>query len=659
MIAVLEYQQVARRSDCRRTFHPGGPPWGAPPVRERPVCRGTGAVVHTPEVLLIGLSSIFVLGTIAQWLAWRLHLPSILLLLSFGYLAGPGLHALSPGSPYLQPDELFGELLFPIVNISIGVILFEGALGLRMAQLREIGRPLVMLLTVGAAISGMLAGLAARYLLGLEWAEAALLGALLVVTGPTVIGPLLRQIRPVGRVGPIARWEGIIIDPIGAILAVLVFEAILGSSGGGSLDQMTLHAAWSLLRTIAAGAGIGAATGVTLAVMLRRHLIPDYLQSPSALMLVLVALTVSDTFQEESGLLAVTVMGVVLANSRGVVMKQIYEFKESLSVILISSLFILLTARLEPAAVRELGWRGAAFVVCLLLIVRPVSVLASTWGSQLQWREKVFLSWLAPRGIVAASVASVFALRLGEAGFENAESTLTPATFVVVFVTVVTYGLTAYPLARRLGLATADPQGVLIAGANDFARAVAVALRELGFAVRVVDTNHELVKRARLDGIPATIANVLSEQAVENMDLGGIGRFLGLTANDEVNSLAALQFADLFGRSQVFQLKPQQRVVKDEAAAGHLRARFLFDDDVTSAALARRMSSGSIVKTTKLTDESDYDAFRRRYGESARLLFVCDGGRLTVVSTDQELTPRPGQTLVALVDDPLVNAGEQ
>lgn len=607
--------------------------------------------MHTPEVLLIGLSSILALGTIAQWLAWRLHLPSILLLLTFGYLAGPGLHSLAPGSPWLQPDELFGELLFPIVNISIGVILFEGALGLRLAQLREIGRPLVMLLTAGVAISGVLAGLAARYVLGVEWAEAALLGAVLVVTGPTVIGPLLRQIRPVGRVGPIARWEGIIIDPIGAILAVLVFEAILGSIDGGTFHQMSLHAGWSLLRTIAAGAGVGAAAGFALAVMLRRHLIPDYLQSPSALMLVLVALTVSDAFQEESGLLAVTVMGIVLANSRGVVLKPIYEFKESLSVILISSLFILLTARLEPAAVRELGWRGGVFVGCLLFVVRPVSVFAATWRSQLQWREKVFLAWLAPRGIVAAAVASVFALRLGEAGFESAESTLTPATFVVVFVTVVTYGLTAYPLARRLGLATADPQGVLIAGANDFARAVAVTLREQGFAVRVVDTNHELVKRARLEGIPATIANVLSEQAVENMDLGGIGRFLGLTANDEVNSLAALQFADLFGRAQVFQFKPQRRVVKDEAAAGHLRARFLFGDDVTSAVLARRMSAGAIVKTTKLTDESDYNAFRQRYGETALLLFVCDGGRLTVVTTDQEVTPRPGQTLVALVDD--------
>lgn len=606
--------------------------------------------MHDPELLLIGLAGILVLGTLAQWLAWRLRLPSILLLLIFGYLAGPGLQALRPEWPSLRPDELFGDLLFPMVTASIGVILFEGALGLRLVQLREIGRPLVMLLTVGVAISGVLGACAARFVLGLGWAEAALLGALLVVTGPTVIGPLLQQIRPVGRVGPIARWEGIIIDPIGAILAVLVFEAILGS-GGGSFDQMAIQSAWSLLRTAAVGAGIGAAAGFALAIVLRRHLVPDYLQSPVALMLVLVALTVSNWFQPESGLLAVTVMGVVLANSSDVVLKQIFEFKESLSVVLISSLFILLTARLDPAEVRDLEWRGIAFVACLLLVVRPASVLVSTWGSQLQLREKVFLSWLAPRGIVAAAVASIFALRLEQTGHQPQESSLVPATFIVVFATVVIYGLTAYPLARRLGLATADPQGVLIAGANDFAIAVAVALQKLGFAVRIVDTNHEMVKRARLEGVPATNANVLSEQTIENLDLGGIGRFLGLTPNDEVNSLAALHFVDLFGRAGVFQLSPQKRVVKDEAAARHLRARFLFGDEVTSAVLARRMSAGAVVKATKLTDEFDYDAFRERYGETAQVLFVCEGSQLTVMSTDEEVTPRPGQTVIVLVDE--------
>lgn len=607
--------------------------------------------MHDSELLLIGLAGILVLGTVAQWIAWRMRLPSILLLLTFGYLAGPGIHALKPDWPSLRPDELFGDLLFPMVTASIGVILFEGALGLRVAQLREIGRPLVMLLTVGVAICAVLATLAARFGLGLGWGEAALLGALLVVTGPTVIGPLLRQIRPVGRVGPIARWEGIIIDPIGAILAVLVFEAIVGSSGGGSFEQMAVQAGLSLLRTIAAGAGIGAAAGFALAVLLRRHLIPDYLQSPAALMLVLVALTVANWFQPESGLLAVTVMGIVLANSPGVVLKQIYEFKESLSVVLISSLFILLTARIDPADVRELGWRGVAFVACLLFIVRPASVLASTWGSQLQLREKLFLSWLAPRGIVAAAVASVFALRLAQPGSQQQESSLVPATFVVVFATVVVYGLTAYPLARRLGLATADPQGVLIAGANDFALAVAVALRKLGFAVRIVDTNHALVKRARLEGVPATNANVLSEQTIEHLDLGGIGRFLALTPNDEVNSLAALHLVDVFGRAGVFQLTPERRAVKDESTAGHLRGRFLFGKDVTSGNLALRVLGGSVVKATKLTDEFDYQDFRRCYGDSARVLFVSDGGRLAVVTADNAPTPHPGQTVVALVDE--------
>ena len=427
------------------------------------------------ERLLTTLAGILVLGIGAQWLAWRLRIPSILLLLGSGFVVGPGLG-------WIDPDRVFGSLLLPVVSLSVGLILFEGGLSLRFRELRKTWGSLVGLLTVGVLVTWGLSAVAAAQILGMPSSLALLSGAILVVTGPTVIGPLLRHIRPTGRVGPVAKWEGIVIDPIGATLAVLVYEG-LDAIRRAEYGSATLNVLEGLGITLLAGGLVGAFCAGVLVFCLRRFWIPDYLQNPVALMLVVIALTAANALHREAGLLAVTVMGVILANQRVVPMDRISEFKESLTILLISALFILLSARVRVEDLTALGWRGLVFALVMLLVVRPLAVWAATIGSQLTRAERLFLAWFAPRGIVAASVASVFALRLGDSG-----AVLVPATFLVIVATVAVYGLTAGPLARRLGLTPGDPQGLLIAGANGFARALASVLQREGFRVVLVDT---------------------------------------------------------------------------------------------------------------------------------------------------------------------------
>jgi NhaP-type Na+/H+ or K+/H+ antiporter len=592
------------------------------------------------ERLLIELAGIVVLGIGAQWLAWRLRLPSILLLLGLGFLAGPA-------TGFIDPDALFGDLLFPLVSLCVGLILFEGGLSLRLADLREIGRPLWNLITVGALVTWALASWGGRSLLGLGVGPALLLGAILVVTGPTVIGPLLRHVRPTGRVAAVAHWEGIVIDPVGAVLAVLVYEALSVAPSSGPLAAARA-ALPQLGITLVVGLVVGGLFALAALETLRRFWVPDSLQSPLLLMLVAGAFAASNLVQAESGLLTVTVMGVALANQRFVPVKHLIEFKENLRVLLIASLFILLAARVSPADFTALGWRGPVFVAFLVLVVRPLSVLAATAGTSLEPRERVFLAWLAPRGIVAASVASVFALRMGDG---DGGRGLVPATFLVIVGTVAVYGLTAAPLARRLGLSNPNPQGILFASAHPGARAIAHAVKAAGFPVLLVDNNRGNAAAARLQGLPTAFMSVLSEDALDEGSQGGLGRLVALTPDDEVNALAALSFREVFGRAEVYQLPPRKGgSPRLESAAPHLRGRYLFAPGATYDALDERFASGQVVKTTKLSPEFDWQAFRDRYGADALPLFVVsETGGLQVCTADREPAPRPGQSVISLV----------
>jgi len=601
--------------------------------------RWWGDFVGETERLLWGLAGIVALGIGAQWLAWRLRLPAILLLLAAGFLAGPV-------TGWIDVEGIFGKLLIPVVSLSVAMILFEGGLNLRIAELKKIGGVLTRLLSFGVVVSWLLGTAGAYWLLDLPGFVSLLLGAILVVTGPTVIGPLLRQIRPEGQVAAVAKWEGITIDPVGAVLAVLVFEAgeFLQTA---SLSETTWHAGAGLLRTILFGGSFGVLGAAMLIILLKRFWVPDYLQIPVALGIAVISFAASNHFQHESGLLAVTVMGVLVANLSAVPVKHIIEFKENLSVLLISGLFVLLAARVQVGDLQTLGWESGLFVAFLILVVRPAAVFLATIGAGMPWRERLFLSCLAPRGIVAAAVASVFALHLETHGDRFAANVL-----LVVVATVSIYGLSAGPLARRLGLAEQNPQGVLVVGAYPGARAIAHALQENGFRVMLVDNNHWHIKQARMEGLPTYFGNILSEEVEADIDLGGIGRLIALTPNDEVNSLAAHEFRSLFGRANVFQLAAHaEEAVRANTPPPHLRGRRVFGPDVTFDSLQQRFATGAIVKATSLTEEFDYDAFCRQYGENVVPLFVItENGHLTVVTAEGETKPKPQQTIIAVVD---------
>ncbi|MEZ5171219.1 MAG: cation:proton antiporter [Acidimicrobiia bacterium] len=593
----------------------------------------------TTEEVLLSVTGIVVLGVAAQWSAWRLRLPSILLLLLGGLLVGPV-------TGLLDPDELLGDLLFPLVSLSVGLILFEGGLSLDLRELRTTGGVVRNLVSFGAMLTGALVGLSAYVIFDINEKVAALLGAVLVVTGPTVIGPLLRHVRPVRRVGSIARAEGILIDPIGALLALLVFEVVVQEE----LGEATGAVVTAIVRTFGLGSLIGLAGAFVLAVVLKRFLVPDELTNLVVLGAVIAVFTGADFVQEESGLLAVTVMGLALSNQRTVPTHNLLEFNETLRVLLISGLFILLAARLDTGSMADVVLPGLLFLGVLVVVIRPLVVALSTWRSELGWRERVFLAWLAPRGIVAAAVASIFAIRLAEAGAVEAETILVPVTFLVIIGTIVIYGSTAGWLARRLDLSDSDPQGVLFIGAPRWAVPIAEELLEHEYRVVMVDTDRANVARARLAGVRTYYGSALSERLLEEIDLTGIGRVIALTSNDEVNTLAAEHFARLLGRRETFQLEPADSSVDSRwGPSSHLLARRPFGSH-THAAFEKWHAEGAAIRATRLTEEFDLKALRARYEWGAVPLFLIhEEGNLDVFTEGGGLRAEPGDTVVSLV----------
>lgn len=598
------------------------------------------------------------LGITAQWMAWRLQIPSILLLLGFGLLVGI----------WVSPDAIFADvtggdeaagprLLFPIVSLSVAVILFEGGLTLRLSQLGNSLAVVVRLLTVSAILTWVLTAVAGHFVLGFTWQVAALLGAILIVTGPTVVGPLLRQIRPSRRVSSVLEWEGILIDPVGAVAAVLVFDVVSQSA-----DVTWMGMVGIVVQTLAIGTLCGGAAAVLLVAALSRYWVPDFLHGVFFLVVALGTFFLSNLLREESGLVTVTVLGVCLANQKRVSVEHVLEFKEHLRVLLISCLFIVLGARLQLDSLAEIGWAGIPFLLLLVLVIRPVSVLVGTWGTRLPWRERLFVSMVAPRGIVAASVASVFGLKLAslganspEAGIDVGEANLlAPVTFLVILGTVTVYGLGAGPLARLLRLADANPQGILFAGASRWVRELAAALKKCDIRVLLIDTNHANVTAARLLGLDAKCANILSEHVQEAEDLAGIGRLFAVTANDEVNTLAAMEYAHVFSRAHVYQLANRGRShLRWQSIPDTRRGRLLFRADLDHARLAALFDAGAVVKVTTLTDSFTLREFHARHGEQAIVLAAVDSERRLKVRTPQaSFAPGPGDRIVAILPGP-------
>ncbi|MEE9405733.1 MAG: sodium:proton antiporter [Algisphaera sp.] len=608
--------------------------------------------------LMWGIVAVVGLGVSAQWLAWRLKLPAILMLLLAGFGAGPMSGLFLEHGPWLSPDRLLGDLLFPVVSLSVAIVLFEGGLTLKSLEWKTVGRAVIQLCSIGVLITWCVCGVAAHYVLGLDWGIALLLGAMLTVTGPTVVGPLLRQVKPVGSTATTLKWEGILIDPVGALLAVLVFEGLMVSVGHGSESLPTREIALETTRAmggaLAAGILCGMMAAGLLVLLMKRYWLPDYLQNPVTLALVGVAFAASNYFQEESGLLAVTVMGVAMANQRMTPVRHIIDFKENLTVLLIASLFILLSSRVDIEVIKQIGWPHLAFLLIVMFVARPVSVMISTIGCGLKFKQRLLISLIAPRGIVAAAIASVFALRLTDAGYAGADQ-LVPAVFLVIVGTIAFAGLLAKPIARALGQTAGDADGVLFVGAHAWAREIAGVLHREGFAVHLIDTNRDNVQAARMAGMPATNGSLLSEHVEGRLELAGLTKLIALTANDEANALAAVHMIESFGRKEVYQVAPHghdQRMAKDQMQddVHPLTGRFFVDNQLTYGRIAELFAAGAELKATKLTEAFDWNAYIKRQGDRATPLFLLlPGHRLQVLTAAETPQPAAGQTVVALV----------
>lgn len=623
-------------------------------------------------VVALSIMLIALLGIGAQWLAWRLRLPSILLLLGFGFLAGPG-SAMIPGlgGPWLRPDGVFGGLLLPLVSVCVALILYEGGLTLRFREIRGApARVVALLVSVGALVTWVLSSLGAVWVLGLQTPLAVLFGAVLIVTGPTVIGPLLSHIRPSGHVGPVLRWEGIVIDPIGALAAVLVYEAILIGSPAGALGELAL----AIVRTLVIGAGMGTLTAVLLIAVMERFWVPESLQNSVSLMLVVIAATLSNALSDESGLLTATVMGVVMANQRRVDTGHILEFKENLRVLIIGGLFVVLAGRVSAQDLAGLDAGSViGFIALLIGVIRPAGVFASTIGSGMCLRERLMLCCMAPRGIVAAAVSSTFALALEGAaasGVIELESPgrLTALTFAVIVGTVVVYGLLSPVAARWLGVADQNPMGLVIVGASPLARAIAAAVAKRRVRVLLVDTNRGNVTAARMLKLDAQYGNVLEDATLQGLDLRGIGRAMALTPNAEVNTLALQRFERLLGKANVYRIpvrikKPQKVTEAEASRAGSASAddergrvlaqhgRRLFDKEIDLATLEGRLAGGWILKSTTLSEAFPLASYRTLYGPGQLTLFVHRrDGTLAIQTAERPVTPEIGDSVIALVD---------
>lgn len=591
--------------------------------------------------LVILLAGLLVLGIACQWLAWRLHLPALVLLSAVGIVLGPGLGL-------LEPHALLGESFPELVSLAVAVILFDGGLNLRLHELRETRQAVLRLVVVGAPLAWLLIAVAAHYVAGLSWAVAVLFGGILVVTGPTTIMPLLRQARLGPRVGSVLKWEGIVNDPIGALFAVITYEYL-------TTPHLQESPAWGgavfvLLILVLIGAGYAA--GILVAFLFKRGFFPEFLKAPTLLTAVIAVYALGNWVQHEGGLITVTVLGVTLANSRLPSIDEVRRFKEYITLLLVSLLFIVLTATLTAADLAQLTWQSLAFLAVLMLAVRPLTVFAAAIGTGMTLNEKAFIGWIAPRGVVCVAISGLFGPQLVAAGYADG-AMLVPLAFAVVFATVIVHGFSVAPLGRRLGLIAENRNGVLIVGANPWTKGLAETLQARDVPVMIVDSNWHRLRQARLAEIPVHYGEPLSEITEYQLELNRFSLLLAATDNLAYNSLVCSRFAHEFGRDRVFQLPGDKEDESDPRAfALTVRGRTLIGEGARFDNLMRRHRGGWRFYSAKLSDEFGFRDYLAEHGSGfIPVAVIADSGTVQFFSARSSPTPRAGDVVIGYGPD--------
>lgn len=583
------------------------------------------------------LSGVLALGMGAQWLAWYLKQPSILFLLLIGILIGPVLG-------YFQPDEVLGNLLFPFISLGVAIILFEGSLTLEFHEIKQHGRMVQNLVSIGVVITIAVISLTAYLLFDMDPKVALLFGALVCVTGPTVIAPLLRSVSPKKNISNILKWEGIIIDPIGAIAVVLVYEYIIS---GGHSNSLLLFGQIVLLAGV-----LGMAGAAMLAFLIKRYWIPEYLRNVFTLAYVLLLFSLSNHIEHESGLLTVTVLGVALANWKGFPRDHILEFNESLTVLLISMLFIVLAARMDLASLAAVGMSGVILLLVAMFVARPLAVWASAVGTNLKTNEKLMISWVGPRGIVAAAISSLFAIRLQDQDLQGVEL-LVPLVFVIIIGTVLIQGLGAKMVGTLLKVREPANNGVLIVGANPVARMIANVIKGQGYEVVVADASYTNIAKARMEGLRTYYGNPVSDHAERHMDLIGIGHLFAMSTDRELNTLSEVYFRHEFGERNVYRLLLADEKARPERQRNQqsMTSKWLFGTEITHGKLANMIAKNARIKIVNLTETYDYQQFQQDNRQAVPLFTIDKNNVLRVVSAHFQPNKAAGFKVVALVEE--------
>ena len=584
------------------------------------------------DSLIVKLALIGILGIGAQWIAWRINKPAIALMLIAGVIAGPV-------TGLIDPQRDFGALQQPIIKLAVAVILFEGGLSLNFRELRHAGTAVLRLILIGVPVGWVLGTLAAHYAAGLPLGISALFGGILVVTGPTVIGPMLRTLRVPNRVRDTLKWEGIVNDPIGALLAVAIFAYI--TYIGPNRDVVAIG--FDVAAATLVAAGLGALLGYAMTTAFRRGYIPEYLKAPVVLVAVIAGFVAADLIKHETGLITVTIMGVVMANRETQSTNALKHFKEDLAVLLISGVFIILSATLDWGVIQRFQARFVIFLLLLLFVVRPLTVLASLMFSSMPWRERLFIAWIAPRGIVAIAVTGLFALRLEDFGMRGAD-TLVPLAFSVVVATIFAHGFSATWLAKRLGIDKGKGDGVLLVGANPFTTAFGVALRDLGLKVTVADTAKFALRAVRKKELEVHQGDILDEAMQDSIDMLQFQQVIAATDSDSYNALVCADLGPEMGTDKLTQTG------LDEVRLSRGRGRVLFADGPTIDDLQTRVTAGWTFGKTKLTDVYGYDQYRERLEKrGAPVAVLKPDGRLLLFSMTQRPTAEAGDTILSFL----------
>ncbi|MFW2446449.1 MAG: cation:proton antiporter [Qipengyuania pacifica] len=583
------------------------------------------------------IAMVGMLGIGAQWLAWRTGWPAIVLMLAAGFLAGPvfGL---------FDPEHAFGELLDPMVAIGVALILFEGGLSLDLRELRHAGEAVWRLVILGGPIAWVFGAFAAHSIGGLEWPVAILFAGILVVTGPTVVMPLLRQSSVKSRPAAILKWEAIVNDPIGALFAVVAYEyfrAVTASPGSGLFEVVPPL----IFAAILAGV-IGYVAAAAIAWAFPRGTVPEFLKVPVLLTAVIVVFVLSNQIEHEAGLVAVTVMGVALANMNVTSLRSIHPFKQNVAVLLISGIFILLSSSLKFEELAYLNWNFGLFLLALLFLVRPATILLSLLGSSVPWNERLFLAWIAPRGIVLVAISGLFALRLEEIGYDG--TALIGLSFSVVVVTIVAHGFTIDLVAKLLNLKGSNRPGIIIVGSTPWTISLAMMMKELKAPVMVVDASWQRLALARQNGLPFYHGEILNEATEHNLDLTPYAVLVAATENEAYNALVCNEFAYEIGRDTVFQLGDAVDEDDRHSLPSSIRGRALFESGFGVEDVNERLSRGWVFRKTKLSDEFDFEAARERLPDAAAMLLLLrENGTIRFFTHAARPEPRAGDVIVS------------